>query len=61
MVVSILKIGITRNTIYDNLVGLPKSGHNFVFARLSIPVSCHLVQHSVSMCYNEDPGMLQLL
>ena len=29
MVASILKIVITRNTICDNLVGFPKSGHNF--------------------------------
>ena len=27
MVASILKIVITRNTICDNLVGFPKSGH----------------------------------
>ena len=27
MVASILKILITRNTICDNLVGFPKSGH----------------------------------
>ena len=27
MVASILKIVITRNTICDNLVGLPKLGH----------------------------------
>ena len=27
MVASILKIAITRNTICDNFVGFPKSGH----------------------------------
>ena len=30
MVASILKIVITRNTICDNLVGFPKSGHNYI-------------------------------
>ena len=29
MVASILKIVITRNTICDNLVSFPKSGHNY--------------------------------
>ena len=29
MVASILKIVITRNTICDNLVGFPKSGHKY--------------------------------
>ena len=30
MVASILKIIITRNTICDNLVSFPKSGHIFI-------------------------------
>ena len=30
MVASILKIVITRNTICDNLVGFPKSGHIYI-------------------------------
>ena len=30
MVASILKIVITRNTVCDNLVGFPKSGHNYI-------------------------------
>ena len=35
MVASILKIVITRNTICDNLVDFPKSGHNGVSQGLS--------------------------
>ena len=31
MMASILKIIITRNTICDNLVGFPKSGHIYDF------------------------------
>ena len=32
MMASILKIVITRNTICDNLVGFPKSGHIIIIA-----------------------------
>ena len=32
MVASILKIVITQNTICDNLVGFPKSGHICIWA-----------------------------
>ena len=31
MVASILKIGISRNPICDNLVGFPKSGHIYIY------------------------------
>ena len=30
IVASVLKIGISRNTTCDNMVGFPKSGHNYI-------------------------------
>ena len=37
MVASILKIVITRNSICDILVGLPKSGHIFSYSLVYVP------------------------
>ena len=36
MVASILKIVITRNTICNNLVGFPKSGHTSIYRYITI-------------------------
>ena len=38
MAALILKIGISRNPICDNLVGFPKSGHNFALCGVKIGV-----------------------
>ena len=47
MAASVLKIGISRNPICDNLVGFPKSGHIFFTARANTTTRIRNVESGV--------------
>ena len=52
MAASILKISIPRNSICDNLVGFPKSGHIYVYSNFKLLMECFLGASLLYMLFN---------